>query len=71
MHHVLESSLLFRPRMGGWNKSNASWRRILRSKIRKIAVAEKQERGGNSFPHTFFFPPRPRRKVFYYAHDTR
>ena len=37
-----------------------NWRRILRSKIRKIAAAKKRGRGGNSFsPHPFFFPPRP------------
>jgi len=41
MQHVL--GVPFRcPRMGGWDKGNTPWRRILRSKIRNSAVVEKR-----------------------------
>jgi len=49
--------------MGGWDKGNTPWRRILRSKIRKIAAAKKEaakaRAGKNSFPlPPSFFPAR-------------
>jgi len=50
--------------MGGRDKGNTPWRRILQSKIRKIAAAEKNlnrkaRAGKNSFPLTPFLFARP------------